>query len=901
MKEHMLLIAEKPDLMRQIETVYKKHKSDIPYEITFTSQRGHLVALKQPNELDESLTTWDWDTLPFHPEDYGGWKYKVIKEKKTGSFLTSQERYEQIYKELKSGKYDAVINAGDPDQEGELLIRLVLKEAGNKLPVKRFWTNDLTEKAIVDALKNLRDDDHDPMLTRLLDAAYGRQHSDYRFGMNLSRAATLKMNTTVSCGRVETPILSIVCKREEEIRNFKPTTTYGVQSEYSEDFKGQMFDEANASTEENADEESKSGIIRFKTKKEAEDVIKTLPNQAEVLSVEKKEVKTYAPKLFKLASAQVAAGKLGYNDAKTLAIIQGLYEKKLLSYPRTDCEYLSSKENFRGLLDACACVPELKPWVDKITAADIETVRKSKRWINDKQLEDSGHSALKPTDNTFDFSSLSKEERDIYVMVAKRFVSIFLPPLIQNQTVLIAEAGGKKFRSSGKTLVDKGYSELYGASYTDMMIPPHKKGDIIDVDKYSITEKTTTCPKRFTSPDMIAACENPLKYLNDASLKTLGKRLKIGTPATRSAIIRKLIDKYAYIEEKKEKKTTYLVPTKLGEDIIQNLGSCDICKVDLTGIWEEQLEDVRTGKMTISELEKEMKDHVAQLVQDIKTTPMKDLSSYSTRKRYVKIAVCPSCGKDVVAGEKGCFCTGWKSGCPVCITKKQWGVTFSDDDCKKLLAGDIVEKEMKDDDEKTYTARLKYDPAKGGLYDTAKPPEKVMKCPVCGGDIMVDRRRFYCTGPSVGKTCNVSGWINICNAELTQDDIQDLLDKKEIEKTCSKDGKSWQQKMKYNFTDHKVEFVRKEHASSGYKCPCCKKSDMYETDKMLRCMDSKCGFVIWKTVCAHDLTRDEIKSIIKTGKTDVITGLVSKAGREFSAALKVNKRGKKMDFEFEKK
>ena len=211
-----LLIAEKPSLRREIETVYKKHKSEIPYEITFMEQRGHLLTLKNPSELDEELKKWDWDTLPIHPEEYGGWQYKPISEKKTGKFLTSQERFEAIGKELKSGSYDFVINAGDPDQEGELLIRIVLAALKNKLPVKRYWTNALTEEKILDALKNLRDDDHEPELVHLLDAAYARQHSDWRFGMNISRAATLKMGARCACGRVKTPILGIVCKREKE-------------------------------------------------------------------------------------------------------------------------------------------------------------------------------------------------------------------------------------------------------------------------------------------------------------------------------------------------------------------------------------------------------------------------------------------------------------------------------------------------------------------------------------------------------------------------------------------------------------------------------------------------------------------------------------------------------------
>ena len=231
-----LLIAEKPDLMRQIQAIYKKRKSDIPYDIDFIAQRGHLFGLVTPDGYDEDRKHWKWEDLPFHPEEHGGWRYQINKEKKQGNFLTSKERFDDIKKTYKSGNYDFIINCGDPDQEGELLIRETLTELKVKEPVKRFWSNDLTEDAVVEALKNLKDDDNDPMLVNLTASAYVRQHSDYRYGMNLSECASLKMKGRVALGRVKTPILAIVCQREEEIKNFKPTTSYGVKANYTEGF-----------------------------------------------------------------------------------------------------------------------------------------------------------------------------------------------------------------------------------------------------------------------------------------------------------------------------------------------------------------------------------------------------------------------------------------------------------------------------------------------------------------------------------------------------------------------------------------------------------------------------------------------------------------------------------------
>ena len=892
-----LLIAEKPDLMRQIEAAYTAHKSDIPYDVAFLSQRGHLVTLQQPDEMDESLKVWSWDTLPFHPESYGGWKYKVIKEEKKGNYMTSAERFAQIKRELRSGSYDAVINAGDPDQEGELLIRTVLAEAGNKLPIKRFWTNDLTEGAIVRALQNLRDDESDPMLVNLLAAAYGRQHSDYRFGMNLSRAATLKMNATVSCGRVETPILAIVCRREQEIRNFVPSTSYGVRADYSERFSGKYFEVSEAAKDENADEDAKSGVVYFKTKKEAEDLIASLPKKAVVKTVETKTVKESAPKLYKLATAQIAAGKIGYNDADTLAVIQGLYEKGLLSYPRTDCEYLASNENFRGILDAVKAVPSLATYVSGITDADIQTVRKSKKWVNDKALEDSGHSALRPTERTPDYSALSKEEKAIYELICRRFVAIFLPPLVQNKTLLVAEAGGKLFRSAGKTLVDPGFTVVFGSTLTDVNIPAKKIGDILDVDTYTVTEKTTKCPKRFTSPDLIDVCEHPLKYLEDASLKALGKQLTIGTPATRSAIIRKLI-KYKYLAEKKEGKSVLVIPTEIGEKIIRNLGDCDICKVDLTGLWEEQLSEVRSGKRSLEQLEADMRTHVEKLVKDIHDTPMTPLSN---RQRYLEIAACPSCGKKILAGEKGAFCSGWKAGCGIWMPRTKWGAEFTDQDYIELLSGKSVRKTIDLEDGANKEATIVYDQKRGGLVDADEPLEEVCECPVCGGKVFSSGSRFYCAGNGTGKSCTVAGYRRICGAYLETDDIRIILSGGTVEKTCSKDGRQWQQKLFYDKQEMRVAFVQPERKMSGYKCPCCRKYDMYVTDSMYRCSDKACGFTIWKTIAGHTLTETETTALVNEGKTGMIEDFVSKKQTTFSAMLSVNKKTKSIDFEQDRK
>lgn len=883
-----LLIAEKPDLMRKIQEVYEDHGPDIPYTIKFTSQRGHLVTLKSPDEIDEDQKKWCWENLPFHPEEHGGWQYKVIEEPKSAKYLTAKERFDIIAKELKSGEYDFVINAGDPDQEGELLVRLVLSFAKNKLPVKRFWTNDLTETHILNALKNLKDDDHDPMLIHLLDAAYARQHSDYRFGMNISRAATLKMNARVACGRVKTPILSIVCRREDEIENFVQKTVYGVKAEYMEKFEGSMFEAATASSEEDEkDEDKKNGIVWFEDRADAEAIVRSLPPQGTVKEYEEKKSETYAPKLFKLATLQIEAGKMGYSDGNTLRIIQKLYEKKLLSYPRTDCEYLSSSEDFLGILGVLNGISDFTPFIKgKIVKADIERVRKSKKWINDSALEESGHSAIRPTTEAPNFAELDPDEIEIYKLVCRRFIAMFLPPLIQMNTRLVTDIDGRTFISTGKRLVDPGYTTIFGTKFTDKEIPAHAIGDVLAVEQFVVSEKKTQCPKRYTSPDLIAVCENPAKYLEDPALRTaLGKKLKLGTPATRSPIIEQLIEKDKYLQVVKEGKRQVVVPTEVGRAIIRNLGPCDICKIDMTGEWELKLEDIRNGSMTLPDLEEKMKQYVVDMIEDIKRTPMTPFEGRSATK---VIGSCPVCGKDIIESEKGFSCRGYVkdgSGCNIKLWKSKFGAAFSYEEAEKLWKGEEIIKSVTVS-LRTWEQKLKYNFSTYDVEFVKGVETDICTCPCCGGKIVADENNFRCT------SCDLKGSRSVCGALLSDENLKTLFGGSRVTVTCKKEEKSWEQALTFQASAKKIEFYSGE--TSAYDCPCCGKVKMNVSDKSFRCPN--CSFSLWKTSYGHPLTEEEIDTFMKTGRVGPLT-MNGKKG-PYKATLVINKRKKETKLEF---
>lgn len=804
-----LLIAEKPSLLRTIEEVYEKNRSEIPYKMTGLSQRGHLVTLKLPNEIDPEQAKWKWENLPFHPEEHGGWQYKVIKEKKQGNFATAKERLLEIKQELDSGDYDFVIHAGDPDQEGELLVNLVLSALQNKLPVKRFWTNDLTEGAVLNELKNLHDD-NDAMRRNLLAAAYGRQHSDYRFGMNLSEAASLKMNARVACGRVKSPMLGIICKREEEIINFRPSTSYGVVAEYADGFTGQYFEpsvNAGKKKDDDEDEDQQSGYIYFDTKQEAADFISGLDKSGTIVSYKKEKKETLPPKLYKLSSIQVDAGKYGIEPNETLEIIQGLYDRQYLSYPRTDCEYLSSHENFQAFLRSVAVIPEFKPYVDQISKADIMRVKKTKKWVNDKELQEAGHSALRPTEKTMTedvYRNLTEGEKIIYDLICKRFLAAFLPPLVQNKVEIVTDISGKKFKSTGKTLVSLGFMELLGSNVKDKELPAHKNGDSLEVAKFDFAEKTTTCPKKFTQATLIAACEAPHKFLNDQSLKSLGKRLQIGTPATRSDIIKRLIYTDKYLTTSKEGKKEYLVPTELGRAIYRNMKDCDIMKVDLTGEWEEKLEEVRRGNLSLQELEAGMIEHVNHLLEDIKNKEMVKFEG----KKYPEVGTCPACGAPMLSGPKGFFCSNYKDGCKMGAFKMICDSMIKDTEFAEMLKGKTIKKEIKKGDKK-WPQLLRYDPEqKKVVFVEDVATESSYKCPKCKNVLKINMRVAEC------ESCGFKLWKTVCGKELNDKQLEKILSggKTLVKGMKSKAGKKFDAyvKLKSDFSGTEFEFPKRD-------------------------------------------------------------------------------------------
>ena len=758
-RKKALLIAEKPSLAKEIQLVVDKYKDDIPYDIVIVSMVGHLLELVMPEDGNPALKKWTWDTLPFTIEDVGGRKYVPKKEERKGNLKTPEEILRDIIKLYKTGKFDIIINAADPDREGQCLFWEVYKYMGCRLPVYRFWTNDLTENHILNALKNLRDEQTDEMLINLTNEAFCRQLGDYITGLNMTRAATCKTGNRnlVAMGRVLSAMQKIVTDREKEIRNFSPVTVYGVQADYKKGFSGRLFSQKNIkSGEDSDDEDEKNGIVWFSNKEGAEKIINSLGDTALVTAYEKKPVITQPPKLFTLASAQIEAGKLGYKADKTRDIIQDLYEKKYVTYPRTECEYLSSDDDFAGILRAVEGISEYAPYVKRIEKKDIEKVRKSKKWVNDEKLKSSGHSALRPTVTAPNMKSLSYDQRVIYDMICRRFIAIFLPPLRQEETTIVTDISGYDFISKGKTLVDRGYTEIFETAVSEKSLPPVVLDEKLDVAEYEVTKKTSKCPSRFTSATLVAACENPQKYIIDKRLKGITKKLRIGTPATRAGIINNLL-RYGYAEEIKSKKATYIKATEKGEAVIDSFGDSMIFRVDMTAEWEEKLEKVGRGEIDPADFDREMQENTNAMVAQIKDMDIKRVLTEDGRDR--ELGTCPICGEHNIKISKkgGYYCPGISDKtCGFWVSNPKWGKAITEAQITQLIETgrtDVIKgfETVSEDSVTKKKKKNRFDAAlviKEGQIKPEFPQikESSIKCPNCGKSMRKMSWGWGCSG-----------------------------------------------------------------------------------------------------------------------------------------------------------
>lgn len=627
-----LVLAEKPSVARDIARVLGCHKN-LPGAIEgsryiVTWALGHLVTLADPEAYDKQYKEWNLSYLPMLPDK---WDLVVIRQ--------TTKQYRQVKEQLFRKDVEDIIIATDAGREGELVARWILDKSGCRKPIRRLWISSVTDKAIREGFEHLKDGrQYDP----LYHAARSRAKADWLVGINATRALTCKYNAQLSCGRVQTPTLAIIASREQDIRSFRPEDYYGLTCQ--------------AGRVKWTWQHRKSGSLRSFQKEFITDLERKLKGQSlKVIDVHKTAKKTFSPGLYDLTELQREANrKFGFSAKETLNIMQRLYENhKVLTYPRTDSRYIGTDivPTIKDRLKACNMGP-YKKYIPQLLRSPIQI---SKAFVDDKKVSD--HHAIIPTEEYVQLGNMTNEERKIYDLVVRRFLSVLFPASEYEQTTLKAEAAGELFTARGQVVLSAGWKAIYedDTVLTDeeddavdasspraisQPLPDLKKGNILTIDSISMTSGKTKPPAHFTEATLLSAMENPVRFMdskNEKERKTLGETGGLGTVATRADIIEKLFHTFLI-----EKKGNEIHITSKGKQLLELVPE-DLKKPELTARWEMQLTDISKGACKEDGFLKEIRQYTKDLIQEIKSAEGTFRHDNLTNTR------CPRCGKRMLS------------------------------------------------------------------------------------------------------------------------------------------------------------------------------------------------------------------------------------------------------------
>ncbi len=617
-----LVLAEKPSVARDIARVLKCSKKlngaleGDKYVVTWAL--GHLVTLADPEEYDKKYKEWKIEDLPMLPKNM---ELVVIRQ--------TAKQYQAVKTQLFRNDVREIIIATDAGREGELVARWILEKARCSKPIKRLWISSVTDKAIREGFAHLRDGkDYQP----LYDAAVSRAEADWLVGINATRALTCKYNAQLSCGRVQTPTLAMIAAREEEIRRFKPQEYYGL-SLLAQGIRFTWQDKKGGSTRSF----SRERLEKIQQAAEKESLV--------ITSVEKTGKKTYAPGLYDLTELQRDANKkFGFSAKETLNIMQRLYENhKVLTYPRTDSRYIGKDivPTIPERLKACAVGPYRK----LAAPLSVKPVKADKSFVDDKKVSD--HHAIIPTEQFVQLEHMSSEERKIYDLVIRRFLSVLYPPFEYEQTTMKGEAAGEIFTAKGKIVKSIGWKAAYeGESAQEeeeeefQNLLDLKQGQRLKIQSVRLTAGKTKPPAPFNEATLLSAMENPVKYMEtrDAkAVKTLGETGGLGTVATRADIIDKLFHTFLM-----EKRGNDIYITSKARQLLKLVPE-DLKKPELTADWEMKLSRIAQGKLKKNTFLSEIRDYTQEITEEIKT------GEGSFRHDNLTNTKCPVCGKRMLA------------------------------------------------------------------------------------------------------------------------------------------------------------------------------------------------------------------------------------------------------------
>jgi len=685
-----LVIAEKPSVGRDLAGALPgSFKSTEGYlesgDHVVTWAVGHLVELAEPDSYDERFKRWRMADLPIVPDAF---KLQPRDPK-------SRKQLKLIHKLLKREDVDRVINACDAGREGELIFAYIWDTAGVDKPVDRLWISSMTKQAIREGFERLRPRDQ---LVPLEAAARSRSEADWLVGMNATRAATIRgrawVGGVVSLGRVQTPTLAMIVRREREIQAFVPEPYWLVRASFEPPYEGLWFegDETRLKDGERAD-----GIVA-----------RVRGRDGTVESVERKEQSERSPLLYDLTSLQREANRrFSFSARRTLQAAQSLYERrKAITYPRTSSRYLTGD-----------LVPSIKPTAG--TLAPIREYSAAARYVlelaqlplgrvvNDARVDD--HHAIIPTDVEHDLSEFSPDEHRIFDLVARRFLSVFHPAARYERTTIVTEVEGERFRTRGKVTLDPGWRRVYGREAPvrasgpveggsgepggspdgepggspdeaeSAELPRLEQGQTIRCIEAESEAKETKPPPRYTEATLLSAMETAGKLIDEEELREAMKERGLGTPATRAEMIETLIRR-EYVERVGKD----LQATPKGLQVITMLEAHPLTSAELTGDWEKRLADIEHGRGDREAFMKEIEGFTRATVEEIAA-----LDKEKLRPERVELGPCPRCGETIRENSRAYGCTSWKSreepGCGFVIWKRVAGRTLTPEVARQLL------------------------------------------------------------------------------------------------------------------------------------------------------------------------------------------------------------------------
>jgi DNA topoisomerase-3 len=669
-----LIIAEKPSVARDIVAAlpesFDEHKNfyeSDDYVVTFAV--GHLLELSDPEEYDPAWKSWKLDNLPMIPAEF----QVQPRDKKAATQLNL------IHKLLKRKDVDRVVNACDAGREGELIFTHIYETSGVDKPVERLWINSMTKQAIREGFEKLRPAEQ---LEPLRDAARSRSEADWLVGMNATRAATTRRGWgagVVSLGRVQTPTLAMMVKREREIQAFVPEPYWLVHATFDPRYEGLWFE---------GDEN------RLKDGKRADEIVEKVTGKTgRVESVERKEQSERAPLLYDLTSLQRDANRrYGFSARRTLSAAQSLYEgKKAITYPRTNSRYLSGDlvAQLKPTAQTLVPIPEYAKGAQYVLGLEQLPLG---RVVNDARVDD--HHAIIPTDVPHNLSDFSPDERRIFDLVAKRFLAVFHPPARYARTTVVTEVEGERFRTRGKVTLEAGWRGVYGVEADaeakqdedgegEGELPALQQGQEVRCVEAESEARETKPPPRYTEATLLSGMETAGKLVDDEELREAMKERGLGTPATRAEIIETLIRR-EYVERAGKD----LQPTPKGMSVVTMLEEHPITSAELTGDWEKQLSDIEHGNGDRSAFMEGIAGFAQETVDQIRSLPDEKI-----KVERVELGLCPKCGAEtgeiIKENSRAYGCTSWKSreepGCGFVIWKRVAGRTLTPEIARQLL------------------------------------------------------------------------------------------------------------------------------------------------------------------------------------------------------------------------